>query len=343
VNAVTSYLDTMFGAYPQTPRLLEARAELQGMMEDAYTTLIAEGHTENEAVGRIIRDFGSLEEVAPVLGITSDITPASTTAPTSTTGDIGTAPTPPRHPPVTLAEAQDYAEARRRTRFHAGAAVVLFVLSPTALIALPIATESGVLALGNAAGVFVGILTLLVSIAIGVMLLITVSRETAPYRRIAEDRFSVDPEVTRWAEALAGRNNHERTRAMRVAIGLWILAPLPLIAVALFAGDSPQGDAWTILGVVVVLAIVATGLGILLPRTWAHTVAGQLTRGSGGERSVIGVIAVFYWPFLTAIYLTWSLIGDAWGDSWIVWLIGAVLFAGIAAGSHATTTYRRAR
>jgi hypothetical protein len=337
VNVVTSYLDTMFSTYPQTPRLLEAKAELQGMMEDAYTTLIAEGHTENEAVGRIIRDFGNLEEVAPVLGITSDIAPALAAA------DAGTAPGPPRYPPVTLAEAQDYADAQRRTRFHVSAAVMLFVLSPAALIALPVAAESGVLAISDAAGVFTGILALLVLVAIGVMLLVTASRETAPHRRFAEGHFSVNPEVTRWAEALAGRNNRGRTRALRVAIALWILAPVPLIAVALFMDGSPQGDAWTVIGIVVALAIVAAGLGLMLPQTWAHTVAGQLTRGSGGERSVVGVIAVFYWPFLAAIYLAWSLIGNAWGDSWVVWPIGAVLFGGIAAGSSAIASYRRAR
>ncbi|NKZ00859.1 permease prefix domain 1-containing protein [Nocardiopsis alborubida] len=343
MNVVTSYLDTMFSAYPQTPRLLEAKAELQGMMEDAYTTLVAEGHTENEAVGRVIRDFGSLEEIAPVLGITSDIAPAPAAASASAAADAGTAPAPPRYPPVTLSEAQDYADAQRRTRFHASTAVMLFVLSPAALIAFPVAAESGVLALGNATGMFIGILALLVLVAVGVMLLVTASRETAPHRRITEDHFSVNPEVTRWAEALAGRNNRGRTRALRVAIALWILAPLPLIAVALFTDSSPQGDAWTVIGIVVVLAIVAAGLGILLPQTWAHAVAGQLTRGSGGERSVVGVIAVFYWPLLAAIYLAWSLIGNAWDDSWVVWPIGAVLFAGIAAGSHAIASYRRAR
>ncbi len=73
MNVIIAYLETMFSAYPQTSRLQEAKAELQAMMEDAYTSLIAEGRAENEAVGQVIRDFGNLEEVAPVLGIASDI------------------------------------------------------------------------------------------------------------------------------------------------------------------------------------------------------------------------------------------------------------------------------
>ena len=72
MNVIIAYLEAMFSAYPQTPRLLEAKAELQGMMEDAYTSLIGEGRSEDEAVGQVIRDFGNLDEVAPVLGIASD-------------------------------------------------------------------------------------------------------------------------------------------------------------------------------------------------------------------------------------------------------------------------------
>lgn len=77
MNVIIAYLETMFSAYPQTSRLQEAKAELQAMMEDAYTSLIAEGRAENEAVGQVIRDFGNLEEVAPVLGIASDISPCT--------------------------------------------------------------------------------------------------------------------------------------------------------------------------------------------------------------------------------------------------------------------------
>ena len=42
MNVIVAYLDSMFNAYPQTPRLLEAKAELQAMMEDAYASFIAQ-------------------------------------------------------------------------------------------------------------------------------------------------------------------------------------------------------------------------------------------------------------------------------------------------------------
>ena len=341
MNVIIAYLETMFSTYPQTPRLLEAKTELRSMMEDAYTGLIAEGRSENEAVGQVIRDFGNLEEVAPVLGITSDIAPAR---PLDSPQDA-----PERsHPPVTLEEAQAYADAQKRVRFRVSTAVMLFVVSPIVLITLPVAATSGLLPITDTVGVFIGLLVLLALVAIGVMLTVAASREVAPYKRITEGKFVVDPEVTGWAEALSQENERRRIRALQIAITLWILAPLPLIAFVLFLGDSPQGDVWTVIGVAILLAIVAVGLGILLPQRWAHAVADQLIRGAESdalddENGVVGVIAAFYWPLLTAIFLAWSLIGNAWSISWVVWPVGGVLFGAIASGASALQDYRKAR
>ena len=83
MDTIETFLDNMFAPYPTTPRLTEARAELRAMMEDAYNDAIAQGKTHNEAVGRVITDFGNLHELAPVLGIAQDIRPggAPQTAP----------------------------------------------------------------------------------------------------------------------------------------------------------------------------------------------------------------------------------------------------------------------
>jgi len=269
VNVIIAYLETMFSAYPQTARLQEAKAELQAMMEDAYTGLIAEGRAENEAVGQVIRDFGNLEEVAPVLGIASDISATHTDA--------------AAFPPVTLEEAQGYANAKQRTRRRVSAALMLFALSPAILIVLPVAAESGLVPITDGIGTFIGLMALLVLAGVGLLLLLAASRETAPYKRIAEGRFSANPTVTRWAESLAEQYERGRTRALQTAIVLAVLAPIPTLAFALFLDDSTWVDFWTVIGVVFMLAVVAIGLGILLPRGWAHDVAEKLGHSAPGR------------------------------------------------------------
>ena len=73
MDTIDTFLTAMFAPYPSTPRLLEAKGELRSMMEDAYADAIAQGRTHNEAVGQVITDFGNLEELAPILGIETEI------------------------------------------------------------------------------------------------------------------------------------------------------------------------------------------------------------------------------------------------------------------------------
>ena len=351
MNVIIAYLETMFSTYPQTPRLLEAKLELRAMMEDAYAGLIAEGHSENEAVGQVIRDFGNLEEIAPVLGISTDIG-----APTSATPEPEPQPAArqgPRNTPVTLEEAQGYAQAQNAIRFRVSTAVALFVLSPIVIITLPTAAEANVFAsLSPSAATFVGILTLLALVAIGVTMIVTTSRETEPYRRIREHHFSPSHEVAVWSQSLAKQHEGGRIRALQIAITLWILSPVPVIAAALLIEESPQKSFWVVLAVAALLCFVAAGLAVLIPSAWAHSVAETLSRGTEfaratepeeAEHGITGVVAAFYWPLLTAIFLAWGFIGSAWHIAWVIWPIGAVLFGAIAAGTGAIDGYRKSR
>lgn len=72
MNAVTAHLEAVFDSYPQTPAILDAKAELHTMMQDAYDGLVATGMTPNDASAKVIFEFGDLDELAPTLGVVSD-------------------------------------------------------------------------------------------------------------------------------------------------------------------------------------------------------------------------------------------------------------------------------
>jgi len=71
MDAIKNYLETMFLNLPNTPEVQKAKYELGQMMEDKYRELIADGKTENEAIGTVIAEFGNLDELAEDLGIDS--------------------------------------------------------------------------------------------------------------------------------------------------------------------------------------------------------------------------------------------------------------------------------
>lgn len=374
MNVIIAYLETMFGAYPASPRMSEARAELQAMMEDAYAASIADGLSENEAVGKVITEFGNLDELAPVLGISREIHPqdqatGQVAPPAATaTGLPGSAkpgaagarpsgysqppaqplPTPPSpaYPPLPLAEAKAYAQLRQETAPRLGSAVALFVCGPALLVALTTLWPSGEQRIGS----FVGIIALLFCVAVGVLLLVGRSQQLKAFARIERGQFSVSPEVTSWANALSQQYARNRNGRLQAAIGLWILAIIPVMSTIVL----PSG--WSGAAVAMSLLIVAAGLLVFLPANWAEETAGVLTQRTGAaatggfgaadgddERSVVGVIASFYWPIVTLGYLAWSFLWDAWGDSWIIWPIAGVLFGVIAAGFGSLESYRKAR
>lgn len=344
MNVLHSYLETMFSPYPETPRLLEAKAELRTMMDDAYAGFLAEGMSENEAVGRVITDFGNLDEVAPVLGISAEIAPGAPHRGTADAADYRA----PRHPSITLEEAKAFVETARRTRYRTGVGVALCVISPALIITLPpIASESGVRGLDQNIATAIGLLSLFVFIAIAVLMFIGMSREMKPFTRINEGRFTRNPAVTSWIENLAQKHERSRTFCLQLAVLCWVLSAAPVLLFSLLTQGSPHQYVFSAVGVAMTLVLVAVGLLIFLPANWAHAAAQKLTHGSPQspdeqETSIVGVIAAIYWPLLTAIFLAWSFIGNAWDRSWIVWPIGAVLFGAIAAGLGAIESYRKA-
>ena len=51
METIKSYLENMFLNLPKTREVYMAKMELAQMMEDKYNELLAEGKTDNEAVG----------------------------------------------------------------------------------------------------------------------------------------------------------------------------------------------------------------------------------------------------------------------------------------------------
>ncbi|MCL2352406.1 MAG: permease prefix domain 1-containing protein, partial [Firmicutes bacterium] len=69
MDAIETYLDNVFAAFPQNKRVLALKKEMLANMEEKYHALKQQGKSENEAVGTVISDFGSIDEIAAELGV----------------------------------------------------------------------------------------------------------------------------------------------------------------------------------------------------------------------------------------------------------------------------------
>ncbi|MBB5830507.1 permease prefix domain 1-containing protein [Brachybacterium aquaticum] len=327
MTVIDSYLDTLFAPYPDTPRLREARNELRALMEDQQQALMDAGRSESQAVGAVIAEFGSLEEVAAELGISAELG-----------GGPGASAAVPALPVLTAERAREYIEAIRRGRWVPAVAIPLFVLSPLPLLVLIAigGEEPGPWALG------IGLTTVLVLVGLGVLLLVMQGSRMEEYEEITKGRFTPTSAVRELATTL--RREHRRERGLSIGVGimLWILAAVPTTLAGVLA---EAGSLSPLYGVCLTLAMVALGLWLVLRAGWSETAAVALLQEADEDdlaatsaSPAIRAIAAVYWPIAAAIYLAWSFLSGDWHLTWLVWPIAGVLYAGLWSLSGALGT-----
>lgn len=69
MNQIRVYVDNVFAAIPDSPEAREMKRNILESMEDAYQELREQGKSENEALGQVISQFGSVEEIREALGL----------------------------------------------------------------------------------------------------------------------------------------------------------------------------------------------------------------------------------------------------------------------------------
>ena len=69
MSKVTEYIDNLFYLMPRTNAAAEMRQKLIESSEDKYEALLSWGRSEEEALGIVVGEFGSMEEICEELGV----------------------------------------------------------------------------------------------------------------------------------------------------------------------------------------------------------------------------------------------------------------------------------
>lgn len=119
MDQIKAYVDAMFTSLPNTRAAAEMKQNILENMQDHYEELIAQGKSENEALGTVISQFGNIDEIKKALN--EEETPTG----------IPVEPTIHVEPvaPVTSPEYEDF---ERIKPYLIAAGVILLVLSPVA-------------------------------------------------------------------------------------------------------------------------------------------------------------------------------------------------------------------
>ena len=83
---IQTYLDNIFASIPPTDEALRLKNDMYCSMLDKYNGYVQEGANGNEAFGRVVGEFGSLDEIRAALALDT------TVAPTAERSQVGITP-----------------------------------------------------------------------------------------------------------------------------------------------------------------------------------------------------------------------------------------------------------
>jgi len=310
MEAIRTYIDNVFAAFPQTERVLSLKREMLAGMEEKYYALKGEGKSEHEAVGSVIANFGSIDEIAAELGI-----------------EQGT-PEPQTGIAVPREEALAYLNQTRKSAIGIGLGVWLILAGVSAMILIGGLTGTDT---WGAAGIF----ALFLAITGAVPMFIVNSMRLSPYEHYDETTILLDTYVR--AELEQQSAAFQPRFIAKIAGGVAVI----LLAVGAFVFT---GTLWFhVIPLVLLLFIIGFAVFLFVTAGMTYS-AYDVLLGKGDyankkdtskSERLIGTVAAVYWPLATAAYLLISFVYGNWHISWVIWPVAGVLFGAIAGGISA--------
>jgi len=175
-----------------------------------------------------------------------------------------------------------------------------------------------------------GVLGILIMVSIAVSFFIKINQYEDEVATIENEPFELAYGVHSVFQEKLEKFRPRYNLRLSIAIFLFIVSFVPLMFSAMFF----EGSGTTLMMLIVLILIIATGLYILLPVSARFEAYNNILKDSVETEKTKRAkraekLAAFYWPLLTAIFLGWSLWTMDWGTTWIVWPVGGVLFAAL--------------
>ncbi|MGX7197255.1 permease prefix domain 1-containing protein [Enterococcus olivae] len=315
MKIIKEYLDSLFLTVPTTPETQRAKEDLLAIMEDHYHELIAEGKSEHEAIGAVISEFGSIDEILAELDVQAE------------------KPEEPsfeeeRADAIDLEEAFDFWGTTRKFAFELSLGIFLICLSVSASMFMD-NNEYG--------GLFfpLAILSFFILVLGGIGFIVSGSMKYVAAKKLLEDRPLSNEVLEEAKEQVLDYEKSFRVGLIS-GIGLCVLSiPLLIIFVEYFFAELFAVSVFFgTVGVGVFLIVYSSVVrnGFLKMAAGQFFVSDSDEPGPRATRSEYGEATPFimllrnaYWPAVVVMYLLWSSITHSWHYSWLIFPIAAFL------------------
>ncbi|MBR5382546.1 MAG: helix-turn-helix transcriptional regulator [Clostridia bacterium] len=232
---------------------------------------------------------------------------------------------------IGLEEANAFLAVKEQNSRHVALGVMLCILSPVALILLGGAREYGLISWSENAAGGVGLLILMLMIVSAVGLFVTSGMRVSRFEYLEKEPVETLYGVTGMVRERKEKFQSIHTRYLLIGIMLCVASSIPLFASMIFEEKSFL----TVVGIAAILILAAIGV-LLIVRVSIIWGSYQMlleeedyTRENKENNKRYGFIGGIYWCLITAGYLAWSFIGNAWDKSWIIWPVAGVAFGAV--------------
>lgn len=225
---------------------------------------------------------------------------------------------------VSMEEANQYLDMKRRGSRIVANATSLCILSPVPLIVLGTMTEDHTL-------IGFSLVFLLVLVAIAVYLFVNYGLRESHMQHLEKESFETEYGVSGMVRER--REQYESTFTRNIAIGvvLCILSVIPTIMTGVMEAD----DSICGLSVGLLLIIVSIGVNILIRAGMIKSSydtllqEGEYTKEEKHLKKKTDDFSGAYWCLVVVIYLGWSFSTNNWKMTWIIWPVAGVLYAAV--------------
>ena len=344
MEAIKTYLDNVFAAFPQTERVQAMKQEMLENMVDKYHELKREGMSEHEAIGNVISNFGSIDEIADEMKFGKKQTQEDDDS--------------IDYLELSHDEALDYVAQNKKSALWFGFGVILIMAGISALMLISGPSDGSASTFsGYFTGIFnsisqqgsavdgtstvTGVFVLFISIALAIPMFIVNGIRMSRYENYYSHAIKLDSQTSELIE---------RERAMFLPrFATLISAGVVLVLLAVGSYIYLRTSTQAIIPVVVLLMIVGVAALLFISAGMRYSayelllgkMNGNQTLAMRKSEKIIGTVAAAYWPLIVAVYLLISFLSGAWHSSWIVWPVAGVLFAAFAGGIGAWYSTQR--
>ncbi|MGL1957152.1 MAG: helix-turn-helix domain-containing protein [Colwellia sp.] len=232
---------------------------------------------------------------------------------------------------ISLEQAEQYVENKLEISALVTKGALLCVCSVVPLFFFLAMAETNRLNLTGDIAAAIGVVGILFMVSIGISFFIKTNQYESDIAVIDNEAFELAYGVHSVFKEKLKKFRATFNRRLSIGIFMFIISFLPLMLVSIFYNGSDI----ILVMLIVLIFMIAAGIYIVAPASAKYDAYNNILKDHCLEAAKSKRIkraeklAAFYWPMLTAIFLGWGLWTMDWGVNWIVWPVGAVLFAAL--------------